>query len=135
MEYFLTANIKKNQYQFYGSPNPKVVQWIDRLSARLADDSTDDTTRDDLAQICKTVIRKSKEWKNTPAPAHSWQPKAAAPFSDDVVGRVITLSVKLDCETMFLDAFDLYSKEVATTTFHSVGVALLRFGLEPLLPK
>jgi hypothetical protein len=65
---------------------------------------------------------------------YSWQ-RSAAPFSENVVARVVSLSVELDSETMFLGAFDLYSKEVATSTFQSVGVALLRFGLESLLPK
>jgi acetylornithine deacetylase/succinyl-diaminopimelate desuccinylase-like protein len=142
MELFLTSNIENSIYRLYDSSNgmemPKITQWIDRLSARLADNSTDDDAREDLRQICKAVIQKSKQWKNTPAPIYSWQRSAAAtpsPFSDNVVARVVALAVELDSETMFLDLFDLYSKEAATSIFQSVGKAVLKFGLESLLPK
>lgn len=136
MEFLLTGS---SPYRLYSASKetekPKVIQWIDRLSARLAGGSTDDAAREDLEQICKSVIRKLKQWKNTPPPVDSWRKSAAAPFSDDVVARIVSLSVELDIETIFVAAFDFYSKEMAASAFQSVGVAVLRFGLESLLPK
>jgi hypothetical protein len=110
------------------------MQWIERLTAEIARDSNDESAREDLYQICKMVIRQCKKWKNAPAPVRSWQTNPA-PFPVEVVARVITLSVELNDEKLFLDAFDLYSIEVATETFQFVGIALLRWGLKSLLPK
>lgn len=138
MEFFITSGVEKKSYMSWIEPNetptPRAMQWIERLTAELARDSNDDSAREDLYQICKMVIRQSKKWKNAPAPVRSWQ-RTPVPFSEEVVAQVVTLSVELDDKKLFLDALDLYSIKVATETFQSVGIALLRWGLESLLPK
>ena len=138
MEFFITSGLEKRSYMSWIEPNeaPKsrAMHWIERLTAEIARDSNDESAREDLYQICKMVIRQYKKWKNAPAPVRSWQ-RNPAPFPAEVVARVITLSVELNDEKLFLDAFDLYSIEVATETFQSVVIALLRWGLKSLLPK
>jgi len=58
-----------------------------------------------------------------------------APFSDNAVARVVSLAVELNEEKMFLVAFDLWTKKVNLETFESVGMALVRYRLDSLLPR
>jgi hypothetical protein len=104
------------------------------LTAELGKDEADEAIREDLRQICQTVIQKTQKFKTAPEPKHHWQIQPA-PFSDEAIARVVALSVELNDEKLFLDAYDIYSKKVPIETFHSVGIALLRYGLESLLPK
>jgi hypothetical protein len=48
--------------------------------------------------------------------------------------RIVTTAVTLDNKAMFIDAHHLCSGEVFPSMFRSVGVGLLRFNLESLLP-
>jgi hypothetical protein len=139
MEFFLSyAKEGRRSYLSFSTRDEtdkeKVIQWIDRLTAKLGKDSADDVVREDLLQICQTVIRKTQKFKTAPEPKYRWHTKPA-PFSEEAIARVVTLSVELNDEKMFLDAYDIYSKKVAIETFDSVGVALLRYRLQSLLPK
>lgn len=113
--------------------NPKVIAWLDRLTEALSHTPNDATTREDLEQICKMVIRQTKAWKALPSPAQSWQRKPA-PFSDEILTRIVTTAVNLDSKAMFVDAYHLCSGKVSLPMFRSVGTSLLRYNLESLLP-
>ncbi len=138
MEFFLSSAQERRTYrstlQFQDKEKEKVIQWIDRLTAELAKHATDEVLREDLRQLCQTVIRKTQKFKLAPQPRYSWQ-TPIAPFSDEAVARVVTLCLELEDEKLFLDAFELYSKSVALETSESIGKALLRYELQPLLPK
>ena len=138
MEFFLGPSSKEDdgyaswQHQEINE-RPKVIEWIDRLSLELAANSDDEAIREDLAQICKVVIRRIKKFKLSPPPTYSWK-KPTAPFSGEVIARVITTTVELDNKALFLEAFAAYSGKPNASTFQAVGIALSRYRLESLLP-
>jgi hypothetical protein len=138
MEFFLSSAKEKrtSQYslQFREKEKEKVIQWIDRLTAALAKNVTDDAIREDMRQICQTVIRETQKFRLAPQPKYSWQ-TPIAPFSDEAIARVVSLCVELGDQKLFLNAYELYSKRVAPETFESIGKALLRYELQSLLPK
>jgi hypothetical protein len=113
MELFLRPNSEKDYgYSSWSEPktteNLQVVDWIDRLSSELSGKTNDHALRDDLAQICKMVIRQTQKFKLKPAPVHSWQ-TPSAPFSDDVIASIMTTTLDLDNEALFLDTYAIYS--------------------------
>jgi hypothetical protein len=138
MEFFLSSakerSTSRYSLQFQDKEKEKVIQWIDRLMAELAKNATDGALRENLRQICQTVIRKTQKFKVAPQPKYSWQ-TPTAPFSDEAIARVVSLCVELGDQKLFLDAYELYSKRVALQTFESIGKALLRYELQSLLPK
>lgn len=115
------------------SENPKVIDWLDRLTEELSRTPNDATAREDLEQICKMVIRYTKAWKALPPPAQSWRRKPA-PFSDEVIMRILITAVSLDNKAIFVDAYHLCSGKAFPSIFRPVGTALLRYNLESLLP-
>jgi hypothetical protein len=138
IEFFLSpTGTKTNGYAYScsekASEKPKVIVWLDRLTEEFSSTSSNDTAREDLEQICKMVIRQTKAWKAFPPPAQSWQRKPA-PFSDEILMRVVTTTVNIDNNAMFLDAYHLCSGKVFPSMFRSVGTALLRYNLKSLLP-
>jgi hypothetical protein len=140
MEFFLSSARERStsryslQFQDKEKEKEKVIQWIDRLTAELAKNATDGALRENLRQICQTVIRKTQKFKHAPQPKYPWQ-TPIAPFSDEAIARVLSLCVELDDQKLFVDAYELYSKRVALQTFESIGKALLRYELQSLLPK
>lgn len=122
----------------------KVFRWIDRLTAELATNPTADAVREDLRQICEIVIERTRAYKilaphlderKKAGDFSAYRPTPPLPFSNEAIARVVALCVDLDEKRMFLESYEIYSKKVAIETFKSVGVALLRYELESLLPK
>lgn len=138
IEFFLSSAKERRTYrstlQFQDKEKEKVIQWIDRLTAELAENPTCDAPREALHQICQTVIQKTQKFKLAPQPKYSWQ-TPIPPFSDEAIAQVVSLCVELDDQKLFVDAYELYSKRVALQTFESIGKALLRYDLQSLLPK
>lgn len=122
----------------------KVIQLIDRLTAELSRDPTAVAVREDLRQICEIVIRRTRSYKKLivkldelqkAGKVPGYRPTPPVPFSEEAIARVVALCVDLNEKEMFLEAYELYSKKLAMEIFESVGVALLRYGLESLLPR
>ncbi len=123
MEFFLSSDKERrtsySSLRFRDEEIEKVLQWIDRLTAKLEENATDHALREDLYQICEMVIRKTQKFKLAPQPKHSWQ-TPIAPFSDEAIARVVSLCVELDDQRLFVDAYELYTKRVALQTFESI---------------
>ncbi|TVY44089.1 hypothetical protein LOCC1_G004493, partial [Lachnellula occidentalis] len=125
---------------------PRVLEWIDRLSAKNIQVTNDQSNREDLKQICKMVIRHTTTWKSKPAPIAAWRAEVA-PFSDEVLMRVVTLSLELDDQSLFVGAYGAWTQKsssspsatrpgnISPKAFESVGTAFLRYGLESFLPR
>jgi hypothetical protein len=79
------------------------------------------------------VIRHTKAWKALPTPAQSWR-RTCAPFSDEIIVRIVATAVILDNKAIFIDAYHLCSGQAFLSMFRPVGTALLRYNLESLLP-
>jgi hypothetical protein len=94
MEFFLSSakerSTSRYSLHFQDKEKEKVIQWIDRLTAELAKNGTDGALRENLRQICQTVIRKTQKFKLAPQPKYSWQ-TPIAPFSDEAISRVVSL--------------------------------------------
>jgi hypothetical protein len=115
IEFFLGfENTPKDSYSYgYHStrepPKPKVLEWIDRLSAESVQDTSEHTNKEDLEEICNMVIRRTTAWKSKPEPTPSWRLPTPAPFSDDILTRVVTLSLELDKESLFIGAYGAWT--------------------------
>jgi len=90
------------------------------------------------------VTRRIKAWKSKPVPTCSWREKTSPPFSNEVLARVVKLSVELDQKSLFIDAYQTFAhrnphnsvpENSPPETFQSAGMAFLRYDLEYLLPK
>jgi len=152
VEFFLGPNaVKKSLYSWDSDPQtvtPKVMEWVDRLSRELSNSPSDHTIQQDLENICKLVIRKLKAWKSDPPSRYSYGVSRTPPFSDEVLTRIIALSVELDKISHFMNGYEIWSaRSLATFSvesscghssllmFRSIGTALLRYNLESLLPR
>jgi hypothetical protein len=141
---------QNNSYSFshYSSTSeqakPRVLEWIDWLLAKSIEDPSNTSNKYDLAQICKMVTRRIKAWRLKPAPALSWRETTSPPFPNEVLARVVKLSVELDEKVLFVDAYGLWAdrgpheavlEKSSPETFQYAGIAFLRYDLEHLLPK
>jgi hypothetical protein len=141
MEFFLepepTTNIQ-NDYSYWRTPKkekkPQVSAWMDRLYEQLSRDPNDQAAREDLSQICRMVIRRMRLWKLRTPGKEPWKIESA-PFSNDIVVRIVTTCVDLDNESMFLEAQDVCSGEEPLSVFQSIGSAVLRYNLGKILPR
>ena len=152
VEFFLDPNaVKKSRYSWHSNTQtetPKVIEWVDRLSRELSDSPSDQNIQEDLENICKLVIHKLKSWNPDPPSGYSYGVSRIPPFSDEVLARIIALSVELDKKSLFLEAYEIWSaRSLATIStesssgnlyplmLRSIGIALLRYDLESLLPR
>ena len=140
MEFLLSPNANRDlsDYNPWSPDNkresPDVLDWINRLTKELSLNPGDERVQDELEQICKMVIRRTKAYLTRPIPTKSWQ-TISAPFSDQVVTRIITTTIELNNKTLFVDAYDSCSLKTDLPIFRLVGCAILRYDLESLLPK
>ncbi|TVY39813.1 hypothetical protein LSUB1_G005263 [Lachnellula subtilissima] len=91
------------------------------------------------------VIRHTKAWKSKPAPTAAWRADLA-PFPDNVLMRVVTLSLELDEKSLFIGAYGAWTQKSSSTpsstrpgytspeAFQSVGTAFVRYSVESFLP-
>jgi hypothetical protein len=132
--YFLTPSFPRSISNYWGITEqgvryePDVTGWIDRLSSASL---TDPDCRGDVEEICKLVTDEMRSWKKNEALGM----KTPQPFNDADIARVVAAYVDLDNKDMFLESFEMCPFKVLPSTFRSVGAALLRYGLESLLPK
>jgi hypothetical protein len=110
-----------------------ILTWIERFSSRLSENAGDAEAAENLSQICKLVLTRSRLHKFNP-PASLWA-RETPPFPDEVLARVLRVSVDLSDKVSFMGLFEMCPEEADLVTFRAVGMALLRFDLESLLPK
>lgn len=111
---------------------PKVLEMIEQLSDSINRGHSNSSVRDDLEQLCQMVIRRMREWKNSPPPLRSYGLPKEAPFSNEVVRSVAKASLKLGNRNTFLDAFELCSKAIEPT---DIGIAIQRYDIQSWLSK
>ncbi|KAE9375131.1 hypothetical protein N431DRAFT_555630 [Stipitochalara longipes BDJ] len=137
IDYFLTPSFPHIVKTYWGGTEmkgtaytPDVTGWIDRLSTSF-NQSGDSGDRQDLEQICKLVTNAMQNWKKKEAQGI----KLSQPYSSADIARVVAAFVDLDNKDLFLETFEMCPYKVPASTFKSVGAALLRYGLNSLLPK
>jgi hypothetical protein len=137
INYFLTPTFPHIVRNYWGGMErkgttyaPDVTGWVDRLSASF-NQSGDSGDRQDLEEICKLVTDFMRDWKLKEARGG----KTPQPFSSADIARVSVACVDLDNKDLFLEAFEMCSYKMPPLAFKSVGAALLRYGLDSLLPK
>ena len=107
---------------------PDVTGWINRLSAKLLTESGGPDDRNDIEAICQGVLRRFQEWRTK-------SPNDPKPHPDTDLARVISACVEHDKRDMFLEGFGMCPPKVSSSMFRSVGIALVRWQLEELLPQ
>ncbi|KAH6692885.1 hypothetical protein BKA61DRAFT_742360 [Leptodontidium sp. MPI-SDFR-AT-0119] len=107
---------------------PDVTGWIDRLTAKILTVSGGPEDLKDLEMICQDVLCRLKGWKTV-------TPNDPPPHPDVDLARVISACVELDKKEMFLTGFTLCPAKVPSSMFKSVGIALVRWDLESVLPQ
>ncbi|PVH81355.1 hypothetical protein DL98DRAFT_571223 [Cadophora sp. DSE1049] len=107
---------------------PDITGWIDRLSAKLLTESGGADDRNDLELICQGVLQRLKDWKTE-------TPNDPKPHSDTHLARLISACVELDKRDMFLEGFGMCPAKVPPSMYKFVGMALVRWELEELLPQ
>ncbi|KUJ09541.1 uncharacterized protein LY89DRAFT_787848 [Mollisia scopiformis] len=136
MEFFFPVkSFERLSYRSYmGDDNDQsdISTWIDRFSNRVSEHPDDAEAAECLSQICKMVVSRTR-LHLARLPTHSWE-RSTPPFPDDVLARVVGISVDLDDRVMFIETFKLCPNKAASSTFRAVGIALLRNDLESLLP-
>lgn len=140
IEFLLSpSSTKKDEYWYRHyekvPEEPRVIAWLDSLTEELCRNPSSITVREDLVQICDMVIRQTYVWKARPPPIQQWQLTGPAPFSDEVLTRIVTTTVVLDSKKMFVDAYYHCSGKRSLPMFRSVGTALVRYDLQSLLPS
>jgi hypothetical protein len=85
-------------------------------------------------EICTLVLDTIRRWKRKVAHGVP-EIQNPPPYSNADIARVVAACVDLDNKDLFLEAFELCPYKIPTSTFKSVGAALLRYQLQSLLPK
>lgn len=98
------------------------------MSAKLLTESGGPDDRNDIEAICQGVLRRLQEWRTK-------NPDDPKPHTDTDLARVISACVELDKRDMFLEGFGICPAKVSSSMFRSVGMALVRWHLEELLPQ
>jgi len=112
----------------------KAMELLDNMTTELSSNPDSESTKTELSHICDTVTRQMTGWKARSYSRVSYT-LSYAPFSDEVVARVIAITLELDKKEKFLAAYDVCSKKMPLGVFRSIGIALVRYDLESLLPK
>ena len=107
---------------------PNVTGWIDRLFAKLSNGLGGTDERHDLEAICQSVLGRVQDWMIK-------TPNVPKPHPDTDLARVISACVELDKKDMFLQGFGMCPTKVSSSMFRCVGLALVRWQLEELLPQ
>ena len=82
-------------------------------------------------EICKLVTDAMRDWKLQETRGGN----SPQPFNGADIARVMAAFVDLDNKDLFLETFAMCPYKVPSCTFKAVASALLRYGLESLLPK
>jgi hypothetical protein len=107
---------------------------LEELISVFSNDLNDAEIRDELEQMCKMVIRRTKIWKNL-SPSRYSHISISQPFSDTVLKRVVDTAMLLGDKEIFTGAYEICATQPSLSIHQSVGIALVRYDLKALLPK
>jgi len=109
--------------------NPKVKIWLDSVVKQLHQNPADDAAQEEFDQISRMITREMVHWRARDG-------SKSPPFSSEVPTIIVTMAVELGKrDILFSEIYRLCFALRSRELFQLLGVALLRFKLESLLPE